>query len=181
MIMAGYEYKVVPAPSKGQRGKGVKGAEGRFAHALELAMNEMAADGWEFQRSETLPSDERSGLTSSTTNWRNVLVFRRARVSDLSGFSPKLLDAPQPHNAPQNRPASAATNPLAVTSFESDADEAPEVDSLGQVLKSRAASMLPSRKPDPVETEPDEFEDEQDQAVASPKSPKKPDENLAAE
>ena len=45
--MAGWEYKVVPAPTKGLKGKGVKGAEGRFAHALENLMNEMGAEGWE--------------------------------------------------------------------------------------------------------------------------------------
>lgn len=92
--MAGWEYKVVPAPTKGQKGKGVKGAEARFAYALETLMNDMASDGWEFQRAETLPSIERSGLTGSTTEWRNVLVFRRTVQSSVEDFEPELLPAP---------------------------------------------------------------------------------------
>lgn len=73
-----FEYKVVPAPAKGTKAKGVKTPEARFANSVEMLLNEMAAGGWEFQRAELLPSEERSGLTGSTTNWRNVMVFRRA-------------------------------------------------------------------------------------------------------
>ncbi|MEM1004905.1 MAG: DUF4177 domain-containing protein [Pseudomonadota bacterium] len=75
--MQRYEYKVVPAPQKGTKAKGVKTAEGRFATSVEMLLNQMGQDGWEYQRAELLPSEERSGLTGSTTNWRNVLVFRR--------------------------------------------------------------------------------------------------------
>lgn len=93
--MAGWEYRVVPAPTKGRKGRGVKGPEGRFAFALESLMNEMGGEGWEFQRAETLPSIERSGLTKSTTEWRNVMVFRRVRVAPLDDFEPELLPAPE--------------------------------------------------------------------------------------
>ena len=72
-----YEYKILPAPTKGQKAKGLKAPEARFANTLEECLNEQAAEGWEYQRAETLPSQERSGLTSTTTEWRNVLVFRR--------------------------------------------------------------------------------------------------------
>ena len=75
--MQRYEYKVVPAPQKGTKAKGVKTAEGRFAVSIEQVLNQMGEDGWEYQRAELLPSEERAGLTSSTVNWRNVLVFRR--------------------------------------------------------------------------------------------------------
>lgn len=78
--MAKYEYRVIPAPNRGVKAKGVKTPEARFSHALEGVMNEMAADGWEYQRAEALPSVERSGLTSTTTTWRNVLVFRKPIV-----------------------------------------------------------------------------------------------------
>ena len=37
----------------------------------------MAANGWEYVRAETLPCEERSGLTGRTTVYHNVLVFRR--------------------------------------------------------------------------------------------------------
>ncbi|WP_068112464.1 DUF4177 domain-containing protein [Tropicimonas marinistellae] len=76
--MSIFEYKVVPAPVKGRKGKGTKGAQGRFALALETAINELAAEGWEYLRTDTLPSEERSGLTGSTTVFHNMLVFRRA-------------------------------------------------------------------------------------------------------
>lgn len=83
--MSPFEYKVVPAPAKGTKAKGVKSAEARFANSIEITLNELAAEGWEYLRAETLPSEERSGFASTTTNWRNVLIFRRATVveSDL--------------------------------------------------------------------------------------------------
>lgn len=80
--MAGYEYKVVPAPTKGVKAKGVRTAEARFSFGLQELMNEMGAEGWEFQRAETLPGVERSGLTGSQTVWRHVLVFRRPREEE---------------------------------------------------------------------------------------------------
>lgn len=92
--MPRYEYKVVPAPAKGLKGKGVKGAEARFSHGLQELMNGLAGYGWEYQRAETLPSIERVGLTGSTTEWRNVLVFRRLRETDAELFKPELLPAP---------------------------------------------------------------------------------------
>ena len=92
--MIRYEYKVLPAPSRGQRGKGVKGSDGKFANALETLMNLMGSDGWEYQRADTLPSEERAGIASKTTVFRNVLVFRRPIETDLEAFEPKLLDAP---------------------------------------------------------------------------------------
>lgn len=79
--MSEYEYRVIAAPTKGVKAKGIKSTEDRFSNALELKMNEMAADGWEYQRAEALPSVERSGLTSSKTVWHNVLVFRRVLLA----------------------------------------------------------------------------------------------------
>ncbi|MEW9919088.1 DUF4177 domain-containing protein [Marimonas sp. MJW-29] len=92
--MPAYEYKVVPAPTKGLKARGVKGPEARFSHAIQTLMNDLAAHGWEYQRAETLPSVERSGLTSTTTEWRNLLVFRRVREDDAEAFAPELLPAP---------------------------------------------------------------------------------------
>ena len=72
-----FEYKVIPAPKKGRKARGVRGTEKRFANALELAMNELAAEGWEYQRTDTLPCEERQGLTGRTTSFQNMMVFRR--------------------------------------------------------------------------------------------------------
>lgn len=89
--MTTYAYKVVPAPKKGQRAKGVKTPEGRFANALEVVMNEMGAQGWEYQRTDTLPCEERAGLTGRTTTFQNMLVFRRA-IEDDANLAPRELD-----------------------------------------------------------------------------------------
>ncbi|EPX82220.1 hypothetical protein [Salipiger mucosus] len=109
--MQTYEYRVVAAPSKGGKAKGVKGAEERFAHTLEALMNEMALEGWEYQRAETLPSEERSGLASSHTVWRNLLIFRRAVGGQPAAVMPPMTtgDAepePQP-DTPQETAAEA--------------------------------------------------------------------------
>jgi hypothetical protein len=90
-----YEYKVIPAPTRGQKAKGIKAPEGRFANALEIEMNRLGAEGWEYLRADTLPHEERSGLTGSSTSYRSVLVFRRTRVGDVAAFQPETLAAPQ--------------------------------------------------------------------------------------
>lgn len=76
--MAGYEYKVLPAPLRGDKERGLKSGAERFAHALGALMNELAEEGWEYWRAETLPAEERTGLASKTTVYHNLLVFRRA-------------------------------------------------------------------------------------------------------
>ncbi|PKP84512.1 MAG: DUF4177 domain-containing protein [Alphaproteobacteria bacterium HGW-Alphaproteobacteria-2] len=75
--MADAEYKVVPAPRRAGKVRGVRGTEARFAHTLAEFLNEMAADGWEFLRSERLAVEERSGLFSRRTEEQTVLIFRR--------------------------------------------------------------------------------------------------------
>jgi hypothetical protein len=67
-------------------------------------MNGMAGYGWEYQRAETLPSIERAGLTGTTTEWRNVLVFRRLRAGDAEEFQPELLPAPSPVQEDDSQP-----------------------------------------------------------------------------
>lgn len=74
--MPRYEYKIVPAPEKARKIRGLKGAA-LFAHALEEVMNELGADGWRYLRADTLPQEERTGFTSRTTTYRNLLIFQR--------------------------------------------------------------------------------------------------------
>nr|WP_232204264.1 DUF4177 domain-containing protein [Roseobacter sp. CCS2] len=93
--MMSYEYKVVPAPARGLKAKGIKTAEHRFAHALETAMNELAGDGWEYLRADTLPCEQREGLMSKTTVYQNMLVFRRTKVQ-----AKPAIAAPKPAIAP---------------------------------------------------------------------------------
>lgn len=95
--MQRYEYKVVPAPEKGKKAKGVKTGAERFALALSEMMNELGAEGWEYVRADTLPSVERAGLTSSHTIYRNLLVFRRPLAApgeaEAGAEPPRLLTA----------------------------------------------------------------------------------------
>lgn len=77
VTMKTHEYKVIPAPTKGEKAKAAKGPEGRFAVSMSRLLNEMAEQGWEYIRADILPSEERSGLTSTQTVWRTLLVFRR--------------------------------------------------------------------------------------------------------
>lgn len=103
--MAIFEYKVVPAPARGEKAKGVKTPEERFAFRLEHLMNDMARDGWEFQRAETLPSEERGGLAQTVTNWRSVLVFRRAMSTQEDSAAvqePALLAPPKEDARPDD-------------------------------------------------------------------------------
>ena len=75
--MPRYEFKVVPAPRKGEKARGLKTLEDRFAQTLTTLMNELGRDGWDYVRADALPVDERSGLTGTKTTFQNVLVFRR--------------------------------------------------------------------------------------------------------
>jgi hypothetical protein len=79
--MQEFEYKVVPAPRRGEKARGVKTTADRFALAITQLMNRMAAEGWEYLRADTLPCEERVGLTGRTTSFQNLLVFRRAVVA----------------------------------------------------------------------------------------------------
>jgi len=80
--MSNYEYRVVAAPRKGKSGKGVKGGPAKFANAISGLMNEMAAEGWDYLRADTLPCEERQGLTSKTVKYHSMLVFRRAMAAE---------------------------------------------------------------------------------------------------
>ena len=76
--MQTYEYRVVPAPKRSKRIKGVKGTAGRFAAILMETMNEQAVEGWEYLRSDSLPVEEKPGLLKSRVEtYQTVLVFRR--------------------------------------------------------------------------------------------------------
>ena len=93
-----YDYKVIPAPLRGLKGKGVKTAEERFANALQTVMNEQANDGWDYLRTDTLPSEQREGLMGKTTVYQNMMVFRRTKVAPRPAvISPEpSLGAPRP-------------------------------------------------------------------------------------
>ncbi|WP_428539635.1 hypothetical protein [Profundibacter sp.] len=68
-------------------------------------MNELGADGWEYQRSDTLPSEERSGLRGKTTIFHNMLVFRRkiATKSETATTAHKPVTPRPVRKAPEQR------------------------------------------------------------------------------
>ncbi len=76
--MQRFEYKVIPAPRRGEKARGVKTTEDRFALALTGLMNRLGAEGWDYVRADALPCEERVGLTGTKTVFQNMLVFRRA-------------------------------------------------------------------------------------------------------
>ncbi len=94
--MRKFEYKAVPAPASGTKAKGVKTTEERFALSITEVLNEMAGDGWEYVRAETLPCDERKGLTGTQTTYQNLLIFRRFQAA----AEPLALEAGRPVSVP---------------------------------------------------------------------------------
>ena len=94
-----YEYSVIPAPKKGLKARGVRSAEDRFANAMQTIMNEKGAEGWDYVRTDTLPADERTGLTGSKTVYQNMMVFRRA-LSPAAEAPTALLEAPRAEPEP---------------------------------------------------------------------------------
>ncbi|NKX44676.1 DUF4177 domain-containing protein [Roseicyclus persicicus] len=115
--MPRYEYKLVPAPEKATKHKGLKGAA-LFAATLEDAMNALGAEGWHYLRADTLPEEVRSGLTSRTTTYRNILVFQR----ELPEPEAPAAAAPAPARA-EPPPLRTAPPPAAPPAEDADADE----------------------------------------------------------
>lgn len=75
--MSHLEYKVVPAPTKAKRGRWMRSSAGRFADRLQQVFNDQAKDGWEYVRTDTLPCEERQGLSQKTISYQNLLIFKR--------------------------------------------------------------------------------------------------------
>jgi len=94
-----FEYKVVPAPKKAKSARGVRGGPAKFAHSMTVLMNEMAQEGWQYLRADTLPMEERQGLTKKTVNYHSLLVFRRPLVSD--GRVEPVVTAPPMEEEPE--------------------------------------------------------------------------------
>ena len=99
--MQRFEFKVIPAPKRGEKARGVKTTEDRFALALTTLMNQLGAEGWDYVRADALPCEERVGLTGTKTTFQNVLVFRRLIVGSTN-------DAPQPSRLLLQEPVPAA-------------------------------------------------------------------------
>jgi hypothetical protein len=115
--MSGHEYRVVPAPRRGVKAKGAKTAEERFALAVAEVMNAMAAEGWDYVRSDILPCEERQGLTGRTVVHHALMVFRRSLPGAAGERVPTVaaVSAPAPVlPAPAALPGFLAAGPRAV-------------------------------------------------------------------
>jgi hypothetical protein len=128
-----HDYRVIPAPTRGEKAKGVKGAAEQFAHALTQTMNRMAAEGWEYLRAETLPCEERDGWFGRKTTQRHMLVFRRpARSAAGAGTAPAV-----PAPAAPTVPAVPAA-PAPIVKF-APAAPAPEAEGRAEALRTPGA------------------------------------------
>ena len=72
-----YEYKVVPAPQRAAKVKGLKTSADRFAHTLAERINAEAAGGWQFLRTETLQCETRGRFGGIKQSTETVMVFAR--------------------------------------------------------------------------------------------------------
>lgn len=108
--MAQYEFRVIPAPTKGQKAPGIKTNEARFAYAVEELMNDLAQDGWMYHRADTLPMEVREGLRGTKTIFQTLLVFRREIAEEVVEVqAPKATATIEP--APLKTPKPAAATP----------------------------------------------------------------------
>ncbi|RMF37517.1 MAG: DUF4177 domain-containing protein [Alphaproteobacteria bacterium] len=109
--MSGYEYKVIAAPRRAGRVKGARTDRDRFAATLTELINEVAVDGWEFYRSETLPQEVRPGmLKSRVERLESLLVFRRPLRSARDAADSLAARFPLPGEA--GAPVAPAAPPL---------------------------------------------------------------------
>ena len=107
--MTSHDYRVLPAPRRGVKVRGARSPEERFAKAVEAEMNRMAAEGWDYLRSDILPCEERQGwFRGNATVYRTLLVFRRPVAAEAAATLPA-LDAAVPATAPA--PLSALPEP----------------------------------------------------------------------
>jgi hypothetical protein len=112
MIMPRYEYKVVPAPTRGEKVRGLKTGPERFAHAVATLMNSFGREGWEYVRADTLPCEERTGLTGRTTVFHNVLVFRRAIAEQMPAADTATQELPVTSDRPAALAAAKTLDPV---------------------------------------------------------------------
>ena len=95
--MARREYRIVTAPDRPKRRAAGKDEAQRFATTLEDLVNEMAAEGWAFERTETMTYSKKKGLFGRVDTPVALLVFAR----DLDAPAAEALPD---HDLPVSRP-----------------------------------------------------------------------------
>ncbi len=152
-----FEYKVVPAPTRGRKVKGVKTAADRFARAVEDTINDLAEEGWEYLRTDTLPAEERQGLTGRTTVYQNLLVFRRAAdvaeetetTDPVPAREPGPVTAPGPASDSEDRAEETALSARIETEIAAArAPKLPSADQAQELSDTRSGPTLSARRKD---------------------------------
>jgi hypothetical protein len=143
--MQRYEYHVVPAPRRGEKARGAKTTEERFALALTRLMNDLGRDGWDYLRADTLPCEERAGLTGKTTAFQHMLIFRRtlAETPREEPAALMLTAAPVTAKAPGTAAVPVVATPPVVVAVP-DEGAAPRIDT-STPDGSAAPSLGPAR------------------------------------
>ncbi|SDZ09487.1 hypothetical protein SAMN05444004_10613 [Jannaschia faecimaris] len=75
-----YEYEVIPAPTKAKRVAGLIKENERVAHEISELFNDMAIDGWEYVRADTISIDDVTGISGNIPKAHTLLVFRRPLI-----------------------------------------------------------------------------------------------------
>lgn len=125
-----YEYEVVPAPSKPERREGLRTDAERLAYALTNIFNEMAEDGWEYVRSDTLGTDGWASVTGTEAKSHTLLIFRRPLELPMRiGTTHGTRDAPAravPRQVADPVAAGAAPHPAAPAPRQAYAGDGPD-------------------------------------------------------
>ena len=143
--MADYEYKVVAAPRRTKSFKGVRSHEDQFAHVLMEVMNDLAREDWEYVRAESLPCEEKTGLTSRVVGYQTVLVFRRSVKSGQRFFTvpePRRIehhDIPEDSSEAEVHPSRQSPSRV-TTSTDSDASALSSRSGILHILQQRRAT-----------------------------------------
>ena len=152
--MTRYEYKVVAAPKKTKSFKGVRSHEDLFASVLAEVMNEMAASQWEYLRAESLPCEERSGLTSRIESYQSVLVFRRAIVADQKFFETPPTRQIELHEVTEDKSEHevvfASNNVTAINREMAESNEPATQSGVLGILRSRKARLTLEKTEEPM-------------------------------
>jgi hypothetical protein len=125
--MTSYDYKVVPAPRRMRKVKGVKGSDELFALTLADSINEVARQGWEYVRTESFAAEAPGGwFRRAKTSEHAVMIFRREREA----LGPRLATVAPAETArepgftppgarPADRPAERAVERVVVDRLQS--------------------------------------------------------------
>lgn len=95
--MTFFEYKVIPAPKRMKKVKGVRTGPDLFALTLTEFINDAARQGWEYLRAESMPAEEPAGWWRKPVEAeQTVLVFRRPRETVSVRPLPAETQGPEP-------------------------------------------------------------------------------------